>query len=111
MFTSNSANTFLEDNFFKMAVPSECVFIQGIPLYTNVGGSTVILAQSYVIELEVRGPISVVPVHTIHTYIYTHMYGPGRPFRALKHKQVSSVMTGPSICHCNTIIKINMQMT
>ena len=29
---------------------------------------------------------------------HSHMYGPGSPFNALKHRHVSSVITGPPIC-------------
>ena len=29
--------------------------------------------------------------------MFTNMYGPGRPFKALKHKQVSSMIKGPLI--------------
>lgn len=60
----------------------------------------------------IREPLSGVLLHamvqTKHTYFekktemgpelyVTYMYGPGSPPKALKHKQVSSTMTGPLI--------------
>lgn len=43
-------------------------------------------------------------------FSFTYMYGPGSPPKALKHKQVSSTITGPWICTVEVIEKESLDL-